>query len=167
MFQVVRKKTARGVRMKAQSATSSLIMGILLFFGFAVLGHFINTSVVKFKDYERSVTVKGLSEKEYPADIVLWPIQFSVSDNELTPLYEAIERDAGIIKEFLESNGIEAAEINASVPSIIDKLAVGYEKSKIEYRYSANQTITVYSAKIETVKSTMNKLGSLVREGFC
>ena len=151
--------------MKEQTVGISFVIGIFLFLGFMVLGYFINDSVGKFKDYERTVTVKGLSEKEYPADIVLWPIQFSVSENELTPLYEAVEKGAGIIKEFLESNGIEAAEINASVPSIIDKLAVGYEKSKIEYRYSAMQTITVYSEKIEKVRSTMNSLGELGKRG--
>ena len=151
--------------MKEQTVGISFVIGIFLFLGFTVLGYFINASVVKFKNYERTVTVKGLSEKEYPADIALWPIQFSVSENELTPLYEAVEKGAGIIKEFLESNGIEAAEINTSVPSIIDKLAVGYEKSKIEYRYSATQTITVYSEKIEKVRSTMNRLGELGKRG--
>ena len=64
---------------------SSFVLGVFIFLGLAFLGFFIGSSAVKFKEYERTVTVKGLSEKEYPADIALWPIQFiaahTVQDN--------------------------------------------------------------------------------------
>ena len=144
---------------------SALIMGASLFLGLTLLGYFIGSSVIKFKQFDRTVTVKGLSEKEYPADIALWPIQFSAADNNLTRLYESIEKDADHIVSFLKANGFDDTEINKSPPGIMDKLAQGYEKSRIEFRYSAMQTITVYSKKIEAVRSTMNKIADLGKKG--
>ncbi len=145
---------------------SSLVLGVFIFSGLAVLGFFLGSSAIKFKEYERTVTVKGLSEREYPADIAIWPIQFSVANNDLTQLYESIEKDANEIIHFLKANGFEEDEMNASPPGIGDKLAQGYEKSKIEFRYHAIQTITVYSKKIQHVRSTMNKLAELGKKGI-
>ena len=47
-----------------QSRGSSFILGIFLFFGLIGLGSFIANGIVKFKELDRTVTVKGLSEKE-------------------------------------------------------------------------------------------------------
>ncbi len=152
--------------MKDGNIKSAFILGFFIFLGLAALGFFIGSSAIKFKEYERTVTVKGLSEKEYPADIALWPIQFMASNNDLTELYEDIEKDSNEIISFLKANGFEGNEITTSQPGIIDKLAQGYEKSKIEFRYTASRTITVYSNKIKSVRSTMNKLADLGKKGL-
>lgn len=151
--------------MQSGDLKSSFALGGFIFLGLAVLGFFIGSGFIKFKEYERTVTVKGLSEREYPADIALWPIQFSVAGNDLTGLYESIEKDGKEIVNFLKANGFESDEINTSPPGIADKLAQGYEKSKIEFRYSAARTITVYSKKIDAVRSTMNQLAELGKKG--
>jgi hypothetical protein len=152
--------------MQANNYKSSFILGICILLGLAFLGFFLGSSAMKFKAYERTVTVKGLSEKEYPADIALWPIHFSSADNELAQLYASIERDTKEIIAFLKDNGFEQQEITISPPGIIDKLSQGYEKSKIEFRYTATQTITVYSKKIKDVRSAMVKLAELGKKGI-
>jgi hypothetical protein len=152
--------------MQDGSIKSSFVLGVFIFLGLAVLGFFVGSSAIKFKEYERTVTVKGLSEKEYPANIALWPIQFIAAHNDLTELYESIEKHANEIINFLKANGFEDNEITTSPPGIVDKLAQGYEKSKIEYRYYAIQTITIYSNKIKSVRLTMNKLAELGKKGI-
>jgi hypothetical protein len=151
--------------MQSGDLKSSFALGGFIFLGLAVLGFFIDSGLIKFKEYERTVTVKGLSEREFPADIALWPIQFSVAGNDLPALYESIEKDGKVVVNFLKANGFEGDEINTSPPGIADKLAQGYEKSKIEFRYSATRTITVYSKKIDAVRSTMNQLAELGKKG--
>ena len=81
-------------------------------------------------------------------------------------MYASIEKDTNEIIGFLKDNGFEKQEITVSPPGIIDKLSQGYEKSKIEFRYTATQTITVYSKKIENVRATMNKLAALGKKGI-
>lgn len=147
-------------------AKSSLILGVCIFLGLAFLGFFLGQSALKVKAYERTVTVKGLSEREYPADIALWPIHFSTSDNDLAELYAAIERDSQEIIGFLKENGFEGQEITVSPPGITDKLSQGYEKSKIEFRYTAARTITVYSTRIDAVRSAINGLVELGKRGI-
>lgn len=145
---------------------NSFVLGFFIFLGMVFLGFFLGSSAIKFKEYERSVIVKGLSEKEYPADIALWPIHFSSANNDLTELYASIEKNSNQIIDFLRASGFEKQEISISPPQIMDKLAQGYEKTRIEFRYNATQTITVYSTKIESVRLTMNKLIELGKKGI-
>ena len=146
---------------------SALILGIFIFLGLTSLGYFLGTSAIKYKLFERTVTVKGLAEREYPADIVLWPIQFTNANNDLTQLYISLERDAKHITEFLRENAIEDSEITVSLPAVTDKLAQQYgNNTGIEFRYTANQTVTVYSTNVDTVRTAIRKLAELGKKGI-
>lgn len=149
------------------SRFNSFILGIFIFLGLASLGYLLGSSAIKFKEYERTVTVKGLSEKEYAADVVIWPIQFTQASNDLEELYVSIESNTKKIKEFLEGRGIKADEVTVSSPSITDKSAQQYgNQSRAEFRYTAIQTVTVYSNDINTVRNVMNSLSELGKEGI-
>lgn len=151
--------------MKDGDLKSAFILGFFVFLGLAFLGYFIGVSAIKFKEFERTVEVKGLSEKEYPADIALWPITFTAAHNDLTALYESMETDASTVIVFLKDAGFDTEEITTAPPNVMDKLALGYEKARIEFRYAATQTITVYSSKIDVVRSTMNRLAEIGKKG--
>jgi len=152
--------------MPGRDLKGPLVLGLFIFLGLAALGYTLGSSLIKFKEYERTVTVKGLAEREYPADIALWPIQFSVADNDLAGLYDTVEKNAGEIIAFLKANGFAQDEISVSPPAIVDKLAQGFDKSRIGFRYSATETITVYSDKIDAVRSTMSRLADLGKKGI-
>ena len=88
--------------MTDNSKASALVLGVFIFLGLATLGYLLGNAAIKFKEYERTVTVKGLSEREYEADIVIWPIQFTEASNNLGELYGSIERSTEKIRGFLE-----------------------------------------------------------------
>lgn len=153
--------------MQENSKVSALIFGAFLFLGLAVLGYILGSAAIKFKEYERTVTVKGLSEREYEADIVLWPIQFTEASNNLENLYSSIEVSTSKIQDFLKKNGISSNEISFSSPAITDKSAQQYgDNSKADFRYTALQTVTVYSKNIKDVRAVMRKLSELGKKGI-
>ena len=153
--------------MTENSKASALVLGVFIFLGLATLGYLLGNAAIKFKEYERTVTVKGLSEREYEADIVIWPIQFTEASNNLGELYGSIERSTEKIRVFLEENGISQEEITFSIPSITDKSAQQYgNQSKAEFRYTAMQTVTAYSKNIKSVRSVMGTLSELGKQGI-
>ena len=146
---------------------SALILGIFILLGLSSLGYLLGNAAIKFKEYERTVTVKGLAEREYPADIVIWPVQFTETNNNLESLYGSIENSTNKIKTFLEKQGIQPSEISLSSPAITDKSAQQYGNSApAEFRYTAVQTVTVYSKNIEAVRSVMSNLAQLGKQGI-
>lgn len=153
--------------MRNTNKTGAAILGGFIFLGLAVMGYFLSSAAIEFKMFERSVTVKGLAERELPADTVIWPIQFTVASNDLGELYDAIDAQATKIRAFLTANGVDATEISVSAPSITDKLAQQYgNNGRAEFRYSAIQNVTVYSGKVLAVRELMSMLSQLGKQGI-
>lgn len=148
------------------STKSMFTLGIFVFFGLISLGYFLVKSVNVYKQYDRTVSVKGLSQKDYKADVVLWPIKFTTPDKDLFNLNNKIEGYTKVIIEFLKSNGIKTDEISIQSPSITDKLANGYSNKNLQYRYLGNRIINVYSKNVEVVKNAISKLSQLTKKGI-
>jgi uncharacterized protein len=146
---------------------SSSIFGVFLLLAMTVLGLTLKQAIVEYKLLDRSVTVKGLAENEYPADIVIWPIQFTAASNDLEALYLQLDTQSQQVVNFLKNNHVLGEEISLSTPRITDKLAQEYggnEQSK--FRYTALQTITVYSTNITLVRAMMPRLSELGKTGI-
>lgn len=146
---------------------SALTLGLCIVAGLALLGALLGQAAIRFKEYERYVAVKGLSEREYPADIVIWPIQFAAADNDLGTLYATIEQNTAVIRAFLGERGIAEGEITVAPPQIVDKAAQRYgDGPRSEFRYTAQQTVTVYSANVEPVRRVMSEVAAIGRQGI-
>ena len=144
-----------------------------IFFSFVILiavlglGYQLSSAIVKFKTIDRNVVVKGLSEREYPADKVIWPIQFVEAGNDLTALYSQLESTSSNISSFLQGKWIAEADLSFSRPQITDKWANQYGGGpKAELRYTAAKIITVYSEDIEATRKVMGEISSLVKQGI-
>lgn len=147
--------------------SNALIIGAALIISFASLGYLLAQAALQVKQLERTVTVKGLSEHEYPADVVIWPIQFTAASNDVQSLYQALEKSSDKIKQFLLQQGVNADEISASVPAITDKLAQQYSSGNAtDLRYTGSQSVTVYSSRIDAVRAVMNELPQLGKQGI-
>ncbi len=49
---------------------TAIFLGLCVFSGLASLGYLLGHAAIQYKEYERVVTVKGLSEREFEADII-------------------------------------------------------------------------------------------------
>lgn len=153
--------------MPDSNKSTSLILGLCLIIGLSSLGYLLGDAAIRFKEYERIINVKGLSEREYSADIVIWPIQFSTASNDLEEIYKTIDGNTEKIKSFLKSAGIEENEITYSSPAIMDKSAQQYgSQDRAEFRYTASQTVTVYSSNIDVVRAVMSRMSELGKQGI-
>ncbi len=144
-----------------------VVTGLFLFLGLAALGFFIQSAAIHYREYERTVVVKGLAEREVRANIVLWPIRFTVTGNDLEKLYRTVDENSRKIKEFLLTRGVGEQEITLTIPSITDKLAQQYGGGqRAQFRYTASRSVTVYSKKVDQVRRIMSELSELGRQGI-
>lgn len=144
----------------------SLVLGVLLAAGLCGSAWLIGGAVLEAKKLERTVTVKGLAEREVPADQAIWPIRFSVGANELPELTRQLEDSTQRVLAFLEQKGFDAKEVSLSAPSIMDKKAQSYgEVSNDTFRYVASHNITVFTNRIDAVRSSRQQMIELSRQG--
>ena len=145
----------------------SVAMGALIGAGLALMGYLLGSSLIRFKEYERVVSVKGLAEREMPADTAVWPIRFVAANADLPALYASVDADSKAIVAFLTASGFEPGEITVAAPSVTDKLAQQYGSPEhVVLRYSAQQAITVYTKRVDLVRQTANRLPELGRKGI-
>ena len=146
----------------------SLTLGVSFIIGMAVFALLAGHTIRSVKRMEEFVTVKGLSEREMPADLAIWPVAFSVSDNDLTLLEGKIQAARKTVYQFLTESGFDQTEISNAPPQITDARTSSGEidESKRPIRYQANITVLLRSAKVSKVKSAMETCDKLVQQGI-
>lgn len=149
------------------NVAGAVLLGALIAVGLASLGYLLADGLLRFKGMDRTVSVKGLSEREVPADVAIWPIRFSETNNDLGALYAALQQQGVRVREFLVEAGFGDDEISLSAPSIVDRKAQGYgDQRAVEFRYAGSATITVYSRQVERVREAMQTLVELGKQGI-
>jgi hypothetical protein len=149
------------------SRASAAILGMGLVVGLGILGMLLGNAAWRVKTLERTVVVKGLSEREMPADIVIWPVAFQVADNDLNAFFDSVAQKNATITSFLEEQGLSRDEWTIAPPVVIDRYAQSYgDNANIAFRYTGNATVTVYSDKVDVVRAAMANVIELGKRGI-
>ncbi len=145
-----------------------LAAAVVMAFGIVVAAWLLADGLVRFKQFERSVEVKGLAEREVPADTAVWPIAFSEAGPDLPALYQTLQDKNAIIIEFLKAQGFKAEDISVSAPSITDRQAQDYGNAELanRLRYTGKSVITVYTRQVDAVRRAMPELVVLGGKGI-
>lgn len=116
---------------------------------------------------ERSVSVRGLAEREVDADLAVWNMSFSMGENSLESMQKSILEKTEVIKKYLIKHGLEESDFTVKPAAITDNSLNSYmDQTKITYKFVAQQTILVRSGKIEAVKSAYADSLELVSAGI-
>ena len=148
-----------------KNSNGAVLAGLLIGVGIFLSGVMIKVGIGGFVSNQRVVTVKGLAEKEVPADQVIWPLMYKMVGNEVSELYYQIGTRNKAITNFLKSNGIDDAEITISAPEIIDLQAERYNSQPVVYRYNVTAAITVSSGKVDLIRKLMVEQTDLLKQG--
>lgn len=145
---------------------SKIIPAIVIAAGILALGLCLKAGIDNIAYRDREVTVRGLAEKDVKANLVTWPITYNVVGNDLATIYDQINKNNGIIINFLTSNGITNDEISANPPSTYDAAANVYRSETFKYKYSLSCTVTVTTSKVDKVRELLDKQTDLLKEGI-
>lgn len=133
--------------------------------GLIFIGICMIVAVNRYKSYDRSVSVKGLCEKEVMADKVIWPLVYKIVGNNMEEIYKEITSKNQVIVDFLQSEGIPANEISVASPNVVDLKADRYSSQERQYRYNVTCVITVASRQVQKVLALTSQQGKLIAKG--
>jgi uncharacterized protein len=127
-------------------------------------GFLIGQGLQKFNRNERSISVRGLAEKEVRSNVAVWKINYNISADRIENLREQLPVTQKIIQDFLNTHGFQNSEISKS-SNIKDREAVEYgaEKGK---RFVANGTYMVTTSKVDEIQKTQQLVDELVKKGL-
>lgn len=143
-----------------------VIAALLIMCGFLGLGSFIRDGISDYAQKDRYVSVKGLAERDVPADKVVWPIQLKDAGNDLTSLYENMSGKTKKVMAFLKKNAITENEIFASATNVYDRQTERYVSDNAPLnRYQASKVITVVSNNVDLVRKLLSSQEELLKQG--
>lgn len=147
-------------------ANDKILPALLIAVAMMIAGFALRSGIVAFKDMDRKVTVKGLAEREVPADKVTWPLMYKEIGNDPAEMYDRMDEKNKKVIAFLKSAGIKDEDISVNPPVISDRQADNYGNEIMNYRYRATSVITVTSSEVEKVRQLMRRQSELMKQGI-
>ena len=147
---------------------AAAILGICLLIGLVSGGHFIGNGAARFKSDSRTVTVKGLVEKEVKADQAIWKLGLRRASDDIRDAQAKIgaDRDAALV--FLQKQGFKNHEIAREPTRTIDKMAreFGQLSGADRLRYIVTTSLVVTTANVDLVRSALSATEELLKSGI-
>lgn len=144
---------------------SALILGGLLALGLVWGGSYFKGAAEVWQQSSRSVTVRGLAEREVAADMVLWPLNYTVNANSLSDLEQQLSSNEQLIRQFLEARGFDMGNVSVTPPRITDQFSNMYGGERPDERYRAEATLLLRTDNVSGVIEAVPQATALVRQG--
>ena len=90
---------------------NSFIAAGIVALGIIIGGYLLGDGLRRARMADRSVTVRGLAERDVTADLATWSIADTEQGTELGPGQTAIDQDTRAITDFLRANAALARQI--------------------------------------------------------
>ncbi|MGB5092563.1 MAG: SIMPL domain-containing protein [Parvibaculum sp.] len=143
----------------------NIVAALLLGIGVAAGGFLMGQGFVKARLGDRSVSVKGLSEREVKADLALWALRFVSTGNELTATQAQVKANADAVLAFLKAHGFADADVEIQAPQVTDRLAQAYSSGPVESRFIIAQQVVLRSTDIDKVAKANSEVSQLIDQG--
>lgn len=153
--------------MRSRLTAAAAILGGLVGIGLALAGFFVGEALKEARSAERFVTVRGFAERNVESDLVIWPITFRDTGNDLVELQKVVDTHKAEVRAFLAASGFKPEEVSEMPPQVTDLKAQAYgDGQKREYRYISTATVTLRTPDVKAAKKAMEDSGRLVLKGI-
>lgn len=144
----------------------TIIAAVILGASLIGFGFIFKSAVSKYIDKDRKVTVKGLSEREEPANLITWSFSTSVTGDDLPSLNRKMNQNRDRVITFLSQNGLPSDAIRFYPPDVDDRLNNRWSNDALPYNYKITTSFNVTSSEIDKVKELITKQGELISQGI-
>lgn len=146
---------------------SAILLGLSVAVGPAVGGYLIGKAIERFKSSDRTVTAKGLVEREVKADQASWKITYVVGDNDLAILAQKMKDQQGVIIDFLKGKGVKEENITINPSAVQDLTTQTYANAEtIKTRFIGDCSITVQSEDVDLIGKISKETDELIKAGI-
>lgn len=149
------------------TVVAATIVATCLLIGLTAAGYFIGRGTARFKSDLRTVTVKGLVEREVKTDEAVWTLSLRRASDDLKDVHAKISADRDAVLAFLQKRGFKETEIARQPTRTLDKLAreYGQPQANERFRYLVTTAIVARTADIDLVQKSLGETEELLRAG--
>ena len=143
----------------------AVLLGAVAIFalGLTTSGYVLGDGLRRAKQAERTVTVRGVSERDVVANLATWSVDFSHKGYDLAPVQQSVDQQARQVRDFFRAAGFRPADISDS------NISVSRERDSDDPgapdRVIVRRTIQLRTADVMRARDTYSRQAELLRSG--
>ena len=138
-----------------------LIVGGALALAILVGGYLLGDGLRRARMAERSVTVRGLAERDVTADLATWTISFSEQGAELGPVQAAIQEKNRDIRAFFTRLGFKPEEVSDAGAGV----SQFFDANRGQNVVTVRQRVQLRTGEVMKARAAFARQSELIREG--
>lgn len=141
-----------------RSATLLVAAGILAS-GMVAGGYLLGDGLLRAKMADRSVTVRGLAERDVTADLATWTISYSATESNLAGAQASVDQDTEQLTRWFAELGFPEEALQTVAVNVSS-----YSQDGVP-QFTVRQRMSLRSEDIERAQSAVRRQFELVRRG--
>ncbi len=119
---------------------------------------------------EYVISVTGMANQDFQSDLIVWSSSFTRTAPTMKDAYEQLKRDAGIIREYIHSKGVNDNDVVFSSVNIKRNYKTirndkGMEINQEFEGYSLWQSVKIESHEIDKIEQLSREVTELIDQG--
>lgn len=147
---------------RLQDSRAVLLGAVGIFsFGLVTSGYLLGDGLRRAKMAERSVTVRGVSERDVTADLATWSVSFSDEGTSLEPVQSSVDAKSRAVRQFFQNAGFKPEDISDTAINA----SSNFDRDRKEERVTVSRSIQLRSRDVMRVRAAYARQSELIRAG--
>ena len=147
-----------------QDSRAVLLGAVAIFaLGLTTSGYVLGDGLRRAKMAERTVSVRGVSERNVTADLATWSVDFSNQGYDLAPVQASVDRQARSVRSFFERAGFGPSEVSDSGVSVMRESP--REGDGGPERLTVQRSIQLRTNDVAKARAAFARQAELLRDG--
>src|SRR4029453_16377500 len=114
----------------------------------------------------RTVTVRGVSERDVTADLATWSVDFSHQGTELSPVQQSVDQQARVVRAFFQRAGFRPGEITDVDVSLSREQPTDREGEPVgPQRLTVRRSLQLRTTDVRKARPAYTRQAELLRDG--
>jgi uncharacterized protein len=147
---------------KLQDSRAVLLGAVAIFaVGLTTSGYVLGDGLRRAKMADRSVTVRGVSERDVTADLATWSGSFSDEGTTLAPVQTSVDQKSRAVRTFFQKAGFKPDEVSDTTINA----SSSFDRDRKEERVVVSRSIQLRSRDVMKVRDAYARQSELIRDG--
>ena len=145
----------------------AFVLGVAGIFSFSLMagGYLLGDGLRRAKSAERSIAVRGVSERDVVANLATWTISFSDEGSELAGVNSRVEQQSAAVRRFFQRAGFKSADMTDSGVSFERRNLTDSDGRPAGERVTVSRSIELRTTDVMRAKRANEALADLLKEG--
>ena len=141
---------------------TTILISVLIFtLGIVVAGYLLGDGLRRARMAERSVTVRGLAERDVMADLATWRVAFAEEGPELGPVQASIDEKSRAVRAFFLRMGFKPEELSGTGASVSSY----YDNARARQSVTVRRRLQLRTTDVMKARAAFARQADLIRSG--